>query len=87
MGSDPVDVESDRVHAAGLVIRDLPRRASNWRDTESLGDYLKRMTLQEASPEGLARIGPTAATLADFEGLEAHGMAVRARLRAIADRR
>ena len=52
-----------------------------------LGDYLKRMTLQEASPEGLARIGPTAATLADFEGLEAHGMAVTARLRAIADRR
>lgn len=41
-GTNPVDVESDRVHAAGLVIRDLPRRASNWRSTEALGSYLAR---------------------------------------------
>ena len=41
-GTNPVDVESDRVHAAGLVIRDLPRRASNWRNTEALDAYLAR---------------------------------------------
>ena len=41
-GCNPVDEESDRVHAAGLVIRDLPRLASNWRSRESLGDYLRR---------------------------------------------
>ncbi|MEJ8568129.1 histidinol dehydrogenase [Elongatibacter sediminis] len=50
-----------------------------------LGDYLRRMTLQEASAEGLARLGPTAETLAAVEGLEAHRMAVTARLNAIGD--
>ena len=41
-GCNPVDEESDRVHAAGLVIRDLPRLASNWRSTEALDVYLRR---------------------------------------------
>lgn len=41
-GISPEDAESSKVHAAGLVIRDLPARASNWRSTESLSDYLKR---------------------------------------------
>jgi carbamoyl-phosphate synthase small subunit len=44
-GCNPVDEESDRVHAAGLVIRDLPRLASNWRSRESLGDYLRRQNI------------------------------------------
>ena len=30
-GVNPEDVEADRVYAAGLVIRDLPLLASNWR--------------------------------------------------------
>ncbi len=34
------DEESARVHAAGLVIRDLPLVASNWRSEMSLSDYL-----------------------------------------------
>src|ERR1051325_10866056 len=37
------DAESLAVHAAGLIVRDVPRRASNWRSTESLPDYLKRL--------------------------------------------
>ncbi len=41
-GVNPVDAESDRVHAAGLIVRDIPRLASNWRSTESLPDYLRR---------------------------------------------
>ena len=41
-GANAEDVESDRVYAAGLVIRDLPVLASNWRQSWSLGDYLKR---------------------------------------------
>ncbi|HEV7776334.1 MAG TPA: glutamine-hydrolyzing carbamoyl-phosphate synthase small subunit [Luteibacter sp.] len=41
-GVNPVDVESDRVHAAGLIVRDVPRLASNWRSTESLPSYLAR---------------------------------------------
>jgi carbamoyl-phosphate synthase small subunit len=35
------DVESSKVHAAGLIIRDLPLMASNFRSTQSLSDYLK----------------------------------------------
>lgn len=40
-GTTPEDAESNAVHAAGLVIRDLPLLQSNWRSTQSLGDYLK----------------------------------------------
>lgn len=36
------DEESSRVHAAGLVIRDLPLVASNWRSEMSLSDYLQK---------------------------------------------
>jgi carbamoyl-phosphate synthase small subunit len=39
------DIESgkiDRVYAAGLVIRDLPLASSNWRQTQTLSDYLKQ---------------------------------------------
>ncbi len=41
-GTNREDEESDSVYAAGLIIRDLPLLASNFRSTESLGDYLKR---------------------------------------------
>ncbi len=41
-GCNAADAESDRVHAAGLIVRDVPRRSSNWRSEESLPDYLKR---------------------------------------------
>ncbi|MBB3104050.1 glutamine-hydrolyzing carbamoyl-phosphate synthase small subunit [Azomonas macrocytogenes] len=40
-GTTPEDAESDRVWSAGLIIRDLPLLASNWRNKQSLGDYLK----------------------------------------------
>ena len=39
-GVNTEDVEADRVHAAGLVIRDLPLLASNWRRSEDLAAYL-----------------------------------------------
>jgi len=39
-GSNPEDFESDRVHAAGLVIRDLPVEYSNWRADQSLQSFL-----------------------------------------------
>ena len=41
-GTNAVDVESDRVYAAGLVIRDLPLTASSWRKQWTLSDYLKQ---------------------------------------------
>jgi len=40
-GVNPEDVESDKIWSAGLVIRDLPLLASNWRSTMSLDTYLK----------------------------------------------
>ncbi len=40
-GVNTTDVEASKVHAAGLIIRDLPLLASNFRSTQSLGDYLK----------------------------------------------
>ena len=39
-GINDQDVEADKVHAAGLIIKDLPLLASNFRSTQSLGDYL-----------------------------------------------
>lgn len=41
VGVNPDDQESDKVYAAGLVIRDLPLVYSNWRATESLESYLQ----------------------------------------------
>ena len=39
------DGESSRVYAAGLVIKDLPLLASNFRSTVSLSDYLKQQNI------------------------------------------
>jgi carbamoyl-phosphate synthase small subunit len=41
-GANAEDVESAKVQAAGLVIRDLPLLSSNFREQSNLGDYLKR---------------------------------------------
>jgi carbamoyl-phosphate synthase small subunit len=41
-GTSGEDVESARVFAAGLIVRDVPARESNFRSTASLGDYLRR---------------------------------------------
>ena len=40
-GTSAEDVESRRVFAAGLVVKDVPARASNFRSDASLGDYLR----------------------------------------------
>lgn len=44
-GCNSVDEESAGVQAAGLIIRDLPLRSSNWRSNESLQDYLRRQNI------------------------------------------
>lgn len=41
-GVNAEDVEADKVHAAGLIIKDLPLVASNFRTTETLSQYLVR---------------------------------------------
>ncbi len=40
-GVNTEDEESARIHASGLVIRDLPPVASNWRCRSNLDDYLR----------------------------------------------
>ncbi|MFN7086814.1 MAG: glutamine-hydrolyzing carbamoyl-phosphate synthase small subunit [Burkholderiales bacterium] len=40
-GANAEDVESHQVFAAGLVIRDLPLRSSNWRQNRTLSEYLE----------------------------------------------
>ena len=40
-GVNSEDVEAGRVHAAGLVIRDLPHESSSWRQSQSLSSYLR----------------------------------------------
>ncbi|RPJ46673.1 MAG: carbamoyl-phosphate synthase small subunit [Betaproteobacteria bacterium] len=41
-GANAEDVEAEKVQAAGLVIRDLPLRSSNFRQNWTLGEYLRR---------------------------------------------
>jgi len=41
-GINDEDVEADAVHAAGLIIKDLPLLASNFRSQRTLSDYLQR---------------------------------------------
>jgi carbamoyl-phosphate synthase small subunit len=40
-GVNEEDVEAAKVHAAGLIIRDLPLVASNFRTSQTLSDYLR----------------------------------------------
>jgi histidinol dehydrogenase len=49
----------------------------------SLMDFMKRITVQELSSDGLKDLGPTALTIADLEGLDAHANAVSVRLKSL----
>jgi len=58
-GTNPDDLESDSIHAAGLVIRDLPLLHSSWRATESLPEFLIRggvVAIAEIDTRRLTRI-------------------------------
>ncbi|KAA0890330.1 glutamine-hydrolyzing carbamoyl-phosphate synthase small subunit [Pusillimonas sp. ANT_WB101] len=58
-GVNEEDVESSQVHAAGLVVRNCPRRVSNFRATQSLPDYLKAegvVAISEVDTRKLTRI-------------------------------
>ena len=51
----------------------------------SLTDFMRRMTVQEATPAGLKNLGPDGARLAAHEGLDAHRLAIQLRLDRIAE--
>ncbi|MEE4297694.1 MAG: histidinol dehydrogenase [Wenzhouxiangella sp.] len=49
----------------------------------SITDFMRRMTVQEATPEGLRQLGPPGARLAAHEGLDAHRLAITMRLESL----
>ncbi|MEM7320116.1 MAG: histidinol dehydrogenase [Pseudomonadota bacterium] len=55
-------------------------RSARFSSGLSVMDFLKRSTVAQMTPEALHAIGPAAERLAQSEGLEAHGLSVRARL-------
>ena len=58
-GTNSEDNESEQIYASGLVIRDLPLLASNWRCEKSLPDYLKEnnvVAIAEIDTRKLTRI-------------------------------
>jgi carbamoyl-phosphate synthase small subunit len=55
-GVNEEDIEASKVHAAGLVIRDLPLVASNFRSHLTLQDYLKRENTVAIATRKLTRI-------------------------------
>ncbi|WP_173067524.1 glutamine-hydrolyzing carbamoyl-phosphate synthase small subunit [Sulfurimicrobium lacus] len=59
VGTNPEDDEAGQIFSAGLVIRDLPLLSSNWRQTETLPQYLKRnnvVAIAEIDTRKLTRI-------------------------------
>ena len=60
-------------------------RSARFSSGLSVLDFMKRTTLARMTPAALRRIGPAAETLARSESLEAHGLSVTARLRALND--
>ena len=55
-------------------------RSARFSSGLSVLDFLKRTTIARMTPAALAAIGPAAERLARAEGLQAHGLSVRARL-------
>ena len=84
-GTNPEDLESNGIHAAGLVIRDLPLLHSNWRATESLPEFLKRggvVAIAEIDTRKLTRIlrekGAQAGCIASGEAAARPDLAIEA---------
>ena len=81
-GTNDEDNESDSVWASGLVIRDLPMLASNWRKQQSLEDFLSVrgvVAIAEIDTRRLTRVlrdqGPLNGAIVSGEELAAIGEA------------
>ncbi|NKW72021.1 histidinol dehydrogenase [Rhodobacteraceae bacterium R_SAG10] len=55
-------------------------RSARFSSGLSVMNFMKRTTITKMTPDALAAVGSAAETLANAEGLEAHGLSVRARL-------
>ena len=56
-------------------------RSARFSSGLSVVDFMKRTTLAKVSRDALLKIGPPAATLAESEGLECHGLSISERLK------
>ena len=56
-------------------------RSARFSSGLSVMDFLKRTTLAKVSRDALLKIGPSAVTLADSEGLECHGLSISERMK------
>ncbi len=59
VGTNDEDDEADRVHAAGLVVRDLPPCSSNFRSRRDLGEFLREravVAIAEVDTRRLTRL-------------------------------
>jgi carbamoyl-phosphate synthase small subunit len=90
-GVNAEDVEADKVHAAGLVIKDLPVLESNFRSTMTLSQYLRaegtvaianidtraltRRLRTEGAQNGCILTLPVGVSISDAHRLEAVAMA------------
>ncbi len=84
-GTNPDDLESSAIHAAGLVIRDLPLLHSSWRATESLPEFLVRggvVAIADIDTRQLTRIlrekGAQAGCIASGDAASRPALAVEA---------
>ncbi|MDD9806741.1 MAG: glutamine-hydrolyzing carbamoyl-phosphate synthase small subunit [Gammaproteobacteria bacterium] len=55
-GVNDEDDEAARIHAAGLVVRDVPACASNWRSRDDLGAWLSRHRITAAADMDTRRL-------------------------------
>ena len=58
-GVNTEDIEADKVHAAGLIIKDLPLLASNFRRSQTLSEYLvneKTVAIADIDTRKLTRL-------------------------------
>ncbi len=81
-GTNDEDNESAKVWASGLVIRDLSRISSNWRNQQTLDDFLRErnvVAIAEIDTRRLTRLlrdkGPLNGCLLTGKALEEHGEA------------
>jgi carbamoyl-phosphate synthase small subunit len=59
VGANPEDMESGCMQAEGLIVRDVPARASNWRMQRTLGDWLveqDKVAIAEVDTRKLTRL-------------------------------
>ncbi|MDE2088932.1 MAG: glutamine-hydrolyzing carbamoyl-phosphate synthase small subunit, partial [Gammaproteobacteria bacterium] len=85
-GTNAVDAESGRIYASGLVVRDVPSYASNWRNQQALTGFLRAcgvVAIAGIDTRRLTRIlreqGAQNGCVVAGDGIDAHAAVAAAR--------